>query len=194
MGSGGSEHELRSGATADRPDITAARERLVPKARRKLNQVKKCVDALGSIDQEVVAIAPATLPRVNQFDGAGFGEAVQSGRPRLLVLTTESFWVVETRGLLGGGVHGREIKLARIQDNVRINQYRRKSEFGRKTRLLGFDHLRGSQLETEAFDLNSDELLTEFAEQFNSQLDTYRSKQAQQAEQKGVSTTFRGSV
>jgi hypothetical protein len=140
---------------------------------------------LGAIEQEIVAIAPATLQRVNQFDGADFGDALQAGKARLLVLTTESFWVVETRRVTGGGgASGREIKLARIQDDVRTNPHRRKSEFGRKTRLLSFDHLRGSKLETEAFDLKGDELLHDFANRFNAQLEAFRAAQAEENERR----------
>lgn len=185
----GESRDLRSDGGTDRADIAAAVERLDPKARKQLSwgsPLKKCLSALGAIEAEIVAIAPATLQRVNQFDGAGLGDVVQAGRPRLLVLTVESFWVVETRRATGGGgVSGREIKLARIQDGVRINEHRRKSEFGRKTRLFSFDHLRGSTLETEAFDLKSDVLLHDFASRFNAQLETCRAALVREEEGRG---------
>jgi hypothetical protein len=189
MSEGGQDRELAAGGDVERPDISAAKDRLDRAALKKLSQVGRCVEALGGIDQEVVAIAPATLPRVNQFDGAGFGESVSSARPRLLALTTESFWVVETRGMMSKRVSGREIKLARLQDDVRINQYRRKSEFGRKTRLLAFDHLVGSELATEAFDLHSDDLLFDFADRFNAQLEELRAENAQDPGQKAAGTS-----
>lgn len=183
---GAEARDLRSDAGDDRGDIAAALAQLDSKARRKLSRdaaLKKCMKSLGAIEDHIVAVAPATLPRVNQFDGAGFGDALQAGKARLLVLTTASLWIVETRRATGrGGVSGREIKFARIQDDVRINEYRRKSEFGMKTRLLAFDHLRGSTLETEAFDLKGDELLRDFADRFNSQLDAFKTAQAEDVE------------
>lgn len=185
MSSGGQNRELSSaGADAERPDISAARDRLDPKARKKLGQVGRCVEALKGIAQEVVAIAPATLPRVNQFDGAGFGKSMDSARPRLLALTSESFWVVQTQGMMSKRVNGREIKLLRVQDDARTNQQRRKSEFGRKSRLFAFDHLVGSELVTEAFDLQSDDLLFDFAERFNLQLEEVRAAKAGGQQQK----------
>lgn len=182
----GENRHLDSGANAGREDVEAALGRLSSGVRRKLSwdrALKNCVKSLGSIEDEIVAVAPATLPRVNQFDGAGLGDALDAGKGRLVVLTTESFWVVETRRATGGGgVSGREIKLSRIQDDVRVNEFRRKSEFGRKTRLLAFDHLRGSKLETEAFDLANDDLLRDFADRFNAQLDVFRASEAEVAE------------
>lgn len=188
MGSSGEQRDLRSGAGGDREDVDAALQQLDSRTRRKLSwdgSLKSCMKGLGAIEGEIVAIAPATLPRVNQFDGAGFGDALQAGKGRLLVLTTDSFWVVETRRATGGGgVSGRQIKLARIQDDVRTNEYRRKSEFGRKTHLLTFDHLRGSTLETEAFHLKGDELLLDFAGRFNVQLEDFRLAQAEEAQRR----------
>lgn len=181
----GEGQDLRARDGAERSDVTAVAARLDPKTQKALrgNRIlKRCVAGLGAIEGEVVALAPASLARVTGLDGAGIGEVTEASRIRLLALTTDGFWLIETRRALGGGgVVGREIKFARIQDDVRTDEHRRRSEFGRKSRLLAFDHLRGSQLETETFDLGRDELLHDFANRFNAQLGTFRAAQVEQS-------------
>lgn len=127
-------------------------------------------DALG--DERALAITAATRPKLTKFDGASVGEQMRSNMGFLLVLTENDFVEVHEKGKLSRGkLEFMTVRLARVQDYARSNSRRRGSRLGAKDRFLAFDHLRGSELVTEVYDLPDDDVLERFVAAMNGHLD-----------------------